>query len=69
MSAGWRIDRESFFPVNTSAINLLKIRGSYGVLGNENIGDYRYMDVMQREVTIPTVLEMIKSLVRQSRTM
>lgn len=48
VSAGWRIDRENFFPVSESAINLLKIRGSYGVLGNENIGEYQYMDVMSR---------------------
>ncbi len=48
VSGGWRIDRENFFPVAKSTINLLKIRGSYGVLGNENIGDYQYMDVMSR---------------------
>lgn len=48
VSAGWRIERESFFPVPKSTINLLKIRGSYGVLGNENIGEYQYMDVMSR---------------------
>ncbi len=48
VSAGWRIEREDFFPVDKSLINLLKIRGSYGELGNENIGDYQYMDVMQR---------------------
>ena len=48
ISAGWRIDRESFFPVAKTNINLLKIRGSYGVLGNENIGEYQYMDVMSR---------------------
>jgi TonB-linked SusC/RagA family outer membrane protein len=48
VSGGWRIERENFFPVAKSTINLLKIRGSYGVLGNENIGDYQYMDVMSR---------------------
>jgi len=49
VSGGWRIERENFFPVAAkSIINLLKIRGSYGVLGNENIGDYQYMDVMSR---------------------
>jgi len=48
VSAGWRIERESFFPVSPSIINLLKVRGSYGVLGNENIGEYQYMDVMAR---------------------
>ncbi|WP_258104660.1 TonB-dependent receptor [Marinoscillum sp. MHG1-6] len=48
VSAGWRIDRESFFPVSTSLINLFKVRGSYGELGNENIGEYQYMDLMAR---------------------
>jgi TonB-linked SusC/RagA family outer membrane protein len=48
VSGGWRIERENFFPVAKSTINLLKIRGSYGVLGNENIGEYQYMDVMSR---------------------
>ena len=47
-SAGWRIERENFFPVAKSTVNLLKIRGSYGELGNENIGEYQYMDVMSR---------------------
>jgi TonB-linked SusC/RagA family outer membrane protein len=48
VSGGWRIERENFFPVAKSTINLFKIRGSYGVLGNENIGEYQYMDVMSR---------------------
>jgi TonB-linked SusC/RagA family outer membrane protein len=47
-SAGWRIDRESFFPVDESTINLFKLRASYGILGNENIPDYGYMGTMQR---------------------
>ncbi|MDA3818154.1 MAG: TonB-dependent receptor [Prolixibacteraceae bacterium] len=48
VSAGWRIERENFFPVAESTINLFKIRGSYGELGNENIGEYQFMDVMSR---------------------
>lgn len=48
-SVGWRIDRESFFPGTELPINLLKVRGSYGVLGNENIGEYQYMGTMQRD--------------------
>jgi hypothetical protein len=48
VSAGWRIDREGFFTVPKSTVNLLKVRGSYGELGNENIGEYQYMDVMSR---------------------
>ncbi len=47
-SAGWRIDKEGFFNVDKRLVSLLKLRASYGVLGNENIGDYQFMDVMQR---------------------
>jgi TonB-linked outer membrane protein, SusC/RagA family len=48
VSAGWRVERESFFPeFAKSTINLFKIRGSYGELGNTaNLGDYLYQPVM-----------------------
>ncbi len=46
-SAGWRLDKEEWLHL-PSEINLLKLRGSYGVLGNENIGDYQFMDLMSR---------------------
>ena len=48
VSLGWRIDREEFFPFDDNLVNLLKIRGSYGILGNENIGEYQYMETMNR---------------------
>jgi TonB-linked SusC/RagA family outer membrane protein len=47
-SAGWRIDREPFFTFDSNLVSLLKLRGSYGILGNENIGEYQYMDTMAR---------------------
>ncbi|MEQ9443162.1 MAG: TonB-dependent receptor [Cyclobacteriaceae bacterium] len=39
-SAGWRISEENFF--NIAAINDLKIRGSWGQLGNDQIGLYAF---------------------------
>lgn len=39
-SAGWIISQESFF--NSGVIDFLKIRGSWGQLGNQNIGNFRY---------------------------
>lgn len=40
-SIGWRIGNEPFFKKFTSAINDLKLRGSYGKTGNQaGIGDY-----------------------------
>ena len=38
-SVGWRPSEENFFPKN-GIISDLKIRGSYGTLGSQNIGNY-----------------------------
>ena len=35
-SAGWNIAREKFWSDLTNTVNLLKLRGSYGSLGNQN---------------------------------
>jgi TonB-linked SusC/RagA family outer membrane protein len=40
-SGGWRISKESFLQ-DVSWLNDLKIRGSWGQLGNQNIGNYPY---------------------------
>jgi len=46
-SAGWRISGENFMK-DVKAINDLKIRGSWGIVGNdEGIGDYAYMKLYQ----------------------
>lgn len=44
VSAGWRITEESFWKNSSlnEVINNLKLRLSYGVLGNQNIGVYPY---------------------------
>ncbi len=44
VSAGWRISKEAFWKVNPDLISDLKIRGSYGSLGNGNIGSYVYQE-------------------------
>lgn len=41
-SVGWKISNENFWNVPTTIISSLKIRGSYGKLGNQEIGDYLY---------------------------
>ena len=48
VSLGWRFDKEKFFPVSRDVVNMFKVRASYGVLGNENIGEYQYMATMAR---------------------
>ncbi|RZM21392.1 MAG: SusC/RagA family TonB-linked outer membrane protein, partial [Pedobacter sp.] len=42
VGAGWIVSQEDFFN-NVKFLNYLKLKGSWGVLGNKNIGDlYRY---------------------------
>jgi len=41
-SVGWVASREGFWPKN-DVVNFLKIRGSYGVTGNDNIDDFLYL--------------------------
>ena len=45
VSAGWRFDKEKFFPISRDVVNMFKIRFSYGELGNENIVEYAYQSV------------------------
>ena len=40
VAASWNIHNEAFIKDNVSAINLLKLRASYGINGNNNIADY-----------------------------
>jgi TonB-linked SusC/RagA family outer membrane protein len=42
-SAGWRLSQETFMDFYRDNVGDFKIRGSYGVLGNQNVGDYSYL--------------------------
>ncbi len=44
-SAGWRLEQESFLK-DVSWISGLKVRTSYGTLGNERIGNFRYVNLI-----------------------
>lgn len=50
MTAGWVISKEGFFPEN-GFISFLKLRGSYGALGNDQIGANRYIGSLSGEAT------------------
>ena len=51
VSAGWNIGREAF--MEGSAINNLKLRGSWGITGNDNIGDYLYSSTLLTNFIYP----------------
>lgn len=51
ISAGWNISEESFFP-GISGIDLIKLRGSYGTLGNQQLeANYPYIAIMGNGTT------------------
>jgi len=49
-SIGWIVSDEDFMSEN-SFFDLLKVRASYGILGNDRIGDYRFVSLLNGEGT------------------
>ncbi|GAB3754330.1 TonB-dependent receptor [Spirosoma pomorum] len=45
LSLGWVLSREPFFPQN-KVVNFMKVRAGYGVVGNDNIGDFAYLSTI-----------------------
>ncbi len=45
-SAAWRVSEEPFWHVNDKLISDLKVRGSYGSLGNGNVDTYKYQELL-----------------------
>jgi TonB-linked SusC/RagA family outer membrane protein len=45
-SLGWIISKESFMDKLKNQVSNLKLRGSYGIVGNDNIGDYSAIGLM-----------------------
>jgi TonB-linked SusC/RagA family outer membrane protein len=43
VAAGWRISEENFLKDRTTLFSNLKLRVSYGSLGNDNVGSYAYL--------------------------
>ncbi|MGN7202944.1 SusC/RagA family TonB-linked outer membrane protein [Pedobacter sp. SAFR-022] len=48
-SAGWRVSKEPFWKINPNVITDLKIRTSYGSLGNGNIASYAFQEKFRIE--------------------
>lgn len=46
----WNVSDEPFWRPLKRTINNLKFRASYGVVGNENLGDYRYSPIVSRGI-------------------
>ena len=55
-SLGWNISEENFF--SSKAINNLKLRVSYGIIGNDRIGDFGYISRLNGEAVYSNNLEL-----------
>ena len=54
VSAAWNVANESFFSNLTTPVTVLKVRTSYGKLGNQEIGDYQYTGSITSGVSYAT---------------
>jgi TonB-linked SusC/RagA family outer membrane protein len=52
-SVGWKLSSEDFWHVSKSIVSELKLRASYGRLGNDKIGDYLYQPVVNTGIVYP----------------
>jgi TonB-linked SusC/RagA family outer membrane protein len=66
VSAGWRISRESFFKKLLPVVSDLKLRASWGKLGNQNIGNYPYQSVYSTGNAYPFSSSTLSDGVRQN---
>jgi len=51
-SAGWAISNESFMASTTDWLDQLKLRASWGQVGNQNIGDYKYASLISTSTAV-----------------
>ena len=49
VSAGWRISEEPFFAPARKVVDNLKLRVSYGTLGNQNVSNYSFLRLIHFE--------------------
>ena len=61
VSAGWHVSKEGFWKVNDKWISDLKLRFSYGSLGNGAIASYQYMELFN----ISRMNRLIKGILNQ----
>lgn len=55
-SVGYQISKENFWKSIEPVINRLKIRGSYGALGNQNVANYLYIPTINVVAEAPWII-------------
>lgn len=62
---GWIFSEEGFFKQNLPVLSFGKLRGSYGTTGNDQIGDYKFMD-LYTAVSVPVAYQGVTGLTATS---
>jgi len=52
LSAGWTINNESFMASTTDWLDQLKVRASWGQVGNQNIPDFKYASLISTSTAV-----------------
>ncbi|MFD1613544.1 SusC/RagA family TonB-linked outer membrane protein [Gelatiniphilus marinus] len=61
-SIGWVVSDEDFL-ADSNSLNFLKLRASYGILGNDRIGDFRFVSLLNGEGTYVFDGQLVNGLV------
>jgi TonB-linked SusC/RagA family outer membrane protein len=61
-SAGWRISEEPFMKTTKKVLNNLKLRTSYGSLGNQNVSNYAYISSYGRTAQVAHLFNGVRPL-------
>lgn len=62
MSAGYNISNENFWATVEPYVNSLKVRGSYGALGNQNIANYAYLSTIPVNTQLPYIINNVRPI-------
>ena len=53
LAGGWRVSEEPFFKPFTNVVSNLKLKASWGILGNQNISNYPYQSTLTAGLNYP----------------
>lgn len=53
VAAGWLISEEEFLKGRLDWLSELKLKGSFGILGNQNVGNYPYQNILNSGYNYP----------------
>ena len=63
LSLGWVVSEESWFKEHVKGIDFLKVRGSFGMLGKDNIAAWSWLTLYNRDANKGQYLEQVHLII------